>query len=133
MAKHTGTNNDFLAMALIGYEAHIAKINAALAEIQARLGHRGVRRPTVTKDVTAPAKRTMSAAGRRHIAAAQRKRWAAARKGQAQAQGKSAAKPGAPKKRRMSAAARKKIGDATRKRWAAQRRAAGQKGAIASA
>ena len=29
MAKHTGTNDDFLAMALIGYEAQKVKINDA--------------------------------------------------------------------------------------------------------
>ena len=38
MARQAGTDNDFLAMALIGYEAEIGKINAAIAEIRARLG-----------------------------------------------------------------------------------------------
>jgi hypothetical protein len=129
MAKHTGTDKTLLAMALVGYEAQIAKIKAAIGEIHAKLGHRGSRRPTVTKDVAAPTKRTMSAAGRRRIAAAQRKRWAAVKK--SQAQGKSAAKAAAPKKKRkMSAAARKRIGDA-RKRWAAQRRTVGKTKAVA--
>jgi hypothetical protein len=40
MARHTRTDDDFLAMALIGYEAQIAKIVAAIADIQAKLGHR---------------------------------------------------------------------------------------------
>jgi len=121
MAKHVSTDQDFLAMALVGYEAQIAKINAAIAEIRARLGHRGPGRPTATKDGTAPKKHTMSAAARRKIAAAQRKRWAAVK-----SQAKSTAKPAG--KRKMSAAARKRIGDAARKRWAAVRKAGGRKG-----
>jgi hypothetical protein len=122
MARQAGTDHNLLAMALIGYEAAKAKISAAIAEIQAKLKHRGPGRPRVATDGAAPAKRTMSAAGRRSIAAAQRKRWAAVRK-----QGKSAAKAAGPKKRKMSAAARKRIGDATRKRWAAFRKAGGKK------
>ena len=96
MARQAGTDRDLLAMALVGYEAAKAKINAAIAEIQAKLGHRG--RPRVATDEAAPAKRTMSAAARKRIAAAQRKRWAAVRE-----QGKSAAKLAAPKKRKLSA------------------------------
>jgi hypothetical protein len=128
MARQAGTDHNLLAMALVGYEAAKAKISAAIAEIQTKLGHRGRSRPRVAADGAAPAKRTMSAAGRRSIAAAQRKRWAAVRKGQAQ--GKSTAKPAGPKKRKMSAAARKRIGDATRKRWAAYRKAGGKKGKV---
>jgi hypothetical protein len=126
MAKDAGTNRDFLTMALVGYEAAKAKISAAIAEIQAKLGHRGPGRPRAATDEAAPAKRTMSAAGRRSIAAGQRKRWAAVRK-----QGKSAAKPAAPKKRKLSAAGRKAIIEATRKRWAAYRKAGGKKGKAA--
>jgi hypothetical protein len=123
MARQTGTGNDLLAMALIGYEAAKAKINATIAEIEAKLGRRGPVRPRAATDGAAtPAKRTMSAAGRKRIAAAQRKRWAVTK-----AQGKSAAKPATPKKRKMSAAARKRIGEATRKRWAAYRKAGGKK------
>ena len=125
MAKHIGTDKDFLAMALIGYEAERAKINAAIAGIQAKLGHRGAGRSTVTKVGTAPKKRTMSAAGRRRIAAAQRKRWAAMKKSQA----KSAPKSAAPKKRKLSPAGRKAIIEATRKRWAAYRKAGGKRAA----
>jgi len=127
MAKHTGTDNSLLAKALVGYEAAKAKINSAIAEIQAKLGHRGPGRPRGATDGAAtPAKRTMSAAGRKRIAAAQRKRWAAVKK--SQAKGKGVAKAAAPKKRKMSAAARKRIGEATRKRWAAYRKAGGKKG-----
>src|SRR6266853_6803247 len=104
MTRHAGTDQDFLAMALVGYEAQIAKINAAIREIQAQLGHRGPGRPRVAADGAAPAKRVMSAAARRRIAAAQRKRWAAVKK-----QGKSAAKPAARKKRKLSADGRKAI------------------------
>jgi hypothetical protein len=128
MARQAGINRDLLAMALLGYETQRTWINAAIADIQAQLGHRGPGRPTVTTDAAAPAKRTMSAAGRRRIAAAQRKRWAAAKKSQA----KSAAKGAAPKKRKMSAAARKRIGDAARKRWVAFRKGGGKKAAATS-
>src|SRR5216684_5055185 len=104
MPRHAGTNNDLLAMALIGYEAQKAKIDEAIKEIQAQLGHRGPGRPRAATDGAAPAKRVMSAAARRRIGAAQRKRWAAVRK-----QGKSTAKPAAPKKRKLSAAGRRAI------------------------
>ena len=122
MARQAGISRDLLAMALLGYEAQKTWIDAAIADIQAQLGHRGPGRPRVPADGAAPAKRVMSAAASRRIAAAQRKRWAAVRK-----QGKSAAKPAAPKKRKISAAARKRMGDATRKRWAAYRKAGGKK------
>jgi hypothetical protein len=120
MAKHTNTDNSLLAMALIGYEAQIAKIKAAIEEIRARLG-----KAAGALTQSAHKRHTMSAAARKRIGAAQRKRWAAVKKGQAE--GKSTAKAGAPKKRKMSAAARKRIGDAARKRWATQRKAAGKK------
>ena len=124
MARHSGTDNDLLTMALIGYEAEITRINAAIAEIRAKLGTRAV----ASDGQPAPKKRTMSAAGRRHIAAAQKKRWAAVKK---QAKSATAAKPATtPRKRKMSAAARKRIGDATRKRWAAYRKAGGKKGKV---
>ena len=109
-----GTNNDLLAMALVGYEAQRAKINAAMAEIRAKLGYG-------SSAQVAPRKSTMSAAARKRIGAAQRKRWAGIR-----AQAKSASKS-APRKRKLSATARKKMGDATRKRWVAYRKAGGKK------
>lgn len=74
MARHAGADQALLAMALIGYEAEIGKINAAVAEIRARLGKQAA------DGQPAPKKRTMSAAARRRIAAAQRKRWRAVRK-----------------------------------------------------
>src|SRR6266852_4543741 len=126
MARQAGINRDLLAMALLGYEAQKTWINAAIADIQAQLGHRGPGRPRAATDVAAPAKRVMSAAARRRIAAARRKRWAAVRK-----QAKSAAKPAATKKRKLSAAGRKAIIEATRKRWAAFRKAGGKKKAVA--
>ncbi len=117
MARQAGRDQDLLAMALVGYEAQIEKINAAIKGIQAQLGHRGPGRPPkVATDGAAPAKRTLSVAARRRIGAAQKKRWAAVRKSKAQA--------AAPKKRKLSAAGRKAIIAATKKRWAAVRRAA---------
>jgi hypothetical protein len=118
MARHAGADQDLLAMALVGYEAQKSKIDAAIAELRAKLGHRVSSVPANS----APKRSTMSAAGRRRIAAAQRKRWAVLKK--SQSQGKSAA---APKKRKLSAAGRRAIIEATRKRWAAVRKAAAKK------
>lgn len=73
MPRHAGIDHNFLAMALIGFEAEVAKINAIIAAIRARLGK-------AAGASAASTRRPMSAAGRRHIAAAQRKRWAAVRK-----------------------------------------------------
>jgi hypothetical protein len=122
MARQTGTDHDLLAMALVGYRGEKARIDATIAAIQANLG-----KASGAPAQSAPAKRTMSAAGRRHIAAAQRKRWAAVRKGHAQAKSMAPAKVAAPKKRKLSAAGRKAIIVATRKRWAAYRKAGGRK------
>jgi hypothetical protein len=122
MARHAGTNRDLQTMALVGYESEIARINAAIREIQAQLGHRGPGRPKAATDGTAPKKRTLSAAARRRIAAAQRKRWAAVKKSQART-----AKTATPKKRKLSAAGRRAIIAATKKRWAAVRKAAAKK------
>ena len=121
MARQAGTDQDLLAMALVGYEAQKAKITEAIRGIQAQLGQRGPGRPPKgAADGAAPAKRVMSAAARRRIGAAQRKRWAAAREGQAKA-------VAAPKKRKLSAAGRRAIIAATKKRWAAVRKAAAKK------
>ena len=110
-------DDGFLRAALLGYESEKFKIQAAIAEIQSQLGHRGPVRPKAAVDghgPTAPKRRTMSASARRRIAAAQRKRWAAVRK----------AKAVPPKpKRKLSAAGRKAIIDAVKKRWAAIRAA----------
>ena len=77
MARHPGTDQDLLAIALVGYEAQIAKINAAIRGIQAQLGHRGSKAAT---DGATPAKRVLSAAARKSIGDVARKRWAAIRK-----------------------------------------------------
>jgi hypothetical protein len=82
MATPAGKDQDLLAMALVGYEAQKAKIDAAIRGIQAQLGHRRPGRPSVAADGAAPAKRTMNPAARRRIAASQRKRWAALKKSQ---------------------------------------------------
>ena len=117
MARQAGTDQDLLAMALIGYEAQKAKITEAIRDIQAKLGQRGPGRPPrVETDGAAPAKRTLSVAARRRIGAAQRKRWAALKKSEAGVP--------APKKRKLSAAGRRAIIAATKKRWAAVRKAA---------
>jgi hypothetical protein len=86
----------FLRALLIGYTSEKAKIQAAIAEIQSQLNHRGPGRPRT----------------RRRIAAAQRKRWAAVREAKA-------APPEA--RRKLSAAGRKAIIDAMKKRWTAIR------------
>ena len=65
MPKPTGTNHELLTMALAGAEAEMARIDAAIAEIQARLEKRA-----------GALKRTLSLAARKRNAAAQRKRWA---------------------------------------------------------
>jgi hypothetical protein len=113
-------DDGFLQAALIGYQSEKAKIQAAITEIQAQLGHRGPGRPKAAADGeahtapgdTAPKRRTMSVSARRRIAAAQRKRWAAVKK----------AKAAPPKaKRKLSAAGRRAIIAATKKRWAAVR------------
>src|SRR5437870_1886262 len=113
MPKHSTKDLNILEMALIGYQAEKGKINAAIAEIRTRLGHRGPGRPRVVPDGTAeqaaPGKRTVSAAARKRMAIGQRRRWAGVRKSQAAEQ-----KP----KRKLTAAARRKIGECTRKRWA---------------
>ena len=115
-------DRDLLAMALVGYQAEKARLEATIKDIQAQLGHRGPGRPKATADgagQSAPRKGTMSAAGRKRIAAAQRKRWAVLKKSQAQA--------AAPKKRKLSAAGRRAISEATKKRWAAFHKAAAKK------
>ena len=120
MARYKLTDDGFLRAALIGYESEKAKIEAAITEIQAQLGHRGPGRAKAAPDHqghTAPKRRTMSESGRRRIAAAQRKRWAALK----------TAKAEPPKsKRKLSAAGRRAIIAATKKRWAAIRKAKAQ-------
>jgi hypothetical protein len=111
MARHALIDDGVLHMALVGYEQEKTKIEAAMADIQARLGRPGA--ALVVMDHATPRKGTMSAAARRRIAAAQRKRWAGKREA-----GAAAVRP----KRKLSAAGRRAIAEATRKRWAALRK-----------
>jgi hypothetical protein len=111
MARYPSADANFLAMALIGYEAEKQRLDAAIADLKARLDHG---QPVVHGE-SVPRKRTMSAAARKRIAAAQRARWAAVKKA-------SKAEPERPK-RKLTAAARRRIAEATRKRWAAYRNA----------
>ena len=102
-----------LEMALVGYQAELAKVTAAIAGIQAQLGQRGPGRPKAAAPAARPAapmKRTMSASARARIGAAQRARWAAYKQTKAAPQ---------KAKRVLSAAGRKAIIEATKKRWAA--------------
>lgn len=117
MARKAVIDKDLLAMALVGYKAEIARIEAAMAELKARLGSG----PADSPAVNPPGKRTLSASARRRIAAAQKKRWAVIKNAKA-------TPPAEKPKRKMSAAARKRIGDAARKRWADLRKATGKKG-----
>ena len=64
MARNAGTDHDLLAMALVGYEAQRAKIDAAISGIKAQLGHRGPGRPKAATDGAASVKRVMSASAR---------------------------------------------------------------------
>lgn len=72
-------DSDILEMALVGYEAERARIEAKIAEIQADLrgGGQHSTAPRATAD-TKP-KRKMSAKARKAIADAQKKRWEAFR------------------------------------------------------
>jgi hypothetical protein len=71
------SHSDLLQAALIGYQAEIARIEQAMAEIRAELkGSAGATSAATPKR----AKRRISAAARKRMAAAQRKRWAAYRK-----------------------------------------------------
>lgn len=76
----------FLRAVLLGYESEKARIEAAIAQIQAQLGRRRTGRPKVATDEmeqSAPQRRGLSLTARRRIAAAQRKRWAAVKQAKA--------------------------------------------------
>jgi hypothetical protein len=85
MARHAGTDQDLLAMALIGYEAQMAKIAEAIRGIQAQLGHRGPGRPGCDR-WGGSGKARLSASARGVAAAA--KRWAAIRQARLSGQAK---------------------------------------------
>jgi hypothetical protein len=76
-------DNSLLEAALLGYQAELARITTAIADIQKQLGHRNGKRAAAPFESVTPAKKKhrISAEGRARIAEAQRKRWAEARKG----------------------------------------------------
>jgi hypothetical protein len=75
-------DNTLLEAALLGYQAEQKRIQAAIADLQKRIGSKGAT-PKSSSSSSQPAarkKHRISAEGRARIAAAQRKRWAAAKK-----------------------------------------------------
>jgi hypothetical protein len=119
MPRQAKLDRTTLEMALIGYEAEKARLQAAIVEIRAQLGG------NADGAKSAPKKRSMSAAARARIAEAQRKRWAAQRH---------ATEAPAHPKRKLTAAGRKAIAEATKKRWAAFHKAqAAAKGMVRKA
>jgi hypothetical protein len=79
MARTKDTS--LLEAALVGYQAQLAQITAAIADLQKRLGkHRDGHVPAFPKAPATHRKHQISAEGRARIAEAQRKRWAAAKK-----------------------------------------------------
>jgi hypothetical protein len=114
-----------LEAALIGYQAQVDRITAAIREIEKRLGttrgRTGTNPPAPSVD-SPRLKRKITAKGRAAIRAAVKRRWAAFRAaqktGKPKSTGKSAAKP-APK-RKLSPAARAKVVANLRKARAAK-------------
>jgi len=78
MARAAFVDDNVLRMALIGYEQEKVKIEAAIADVHARLGD-STSAATATTGA-APKRREMSTAARKRIALAQRQRWEAFRK-----------------------------------------------------
>ena len=76
------TDHALLEAALVGYQAKLAEIDAAMADLRSRLGQSPAAKPV---SAAKPAPRKMSAAGRARIIAAQKKRWAAYKKQQSKA------------------------------------------------
>ena len=116
MAKQPQINQSLLTAALSGLEFEKTRIEGAIAEIKAELGHTVPAAASNGAERAAPPKRgMMSAAGKRRVAAAQRKRWALLKASQAE-----------PKKakRKMSPEGRARIIAATKKRWKAFHKAA---------
>jgi hypothetical protein len=113
-------DNDLLAMALVGYEAQKARLEAAIRDIQTQLGHRGPGRPKAATDGSSEA--SSKCVGTQTD-------WCCAEEALGRVEEKQAAtaKAAVPKKRKLSAAGRRAIIEATRKRWAAVRKAAAKK------
>jgi len=79
MTRHQDTS--LLAAALVGYQAELDRVNAAIADLKKRLGNGGVGRSAGPfSNPPARKKNRISPEGRARIAAAQRRRWAAAKK-----------------------------------------------------
>ncbi|HXS93196.1 MAG TPA: hypothetical protein VN736_01255 [Candidatus Limnocylindrales bacterium] len=110
------TNNDeLLRMALVGYRAEAEKVDAKIAEIEAKLGGKRMSGTANTSTSTATAtkrtRRPMTAASRKRIAAAQKARWAAYHQQESGTKGaaKKATVKAAPAKRKLSPAAKAKL------------------------
>jgi hypothetical protein len=74
-------DTSLLQAALVGYQAEVSRITAAIADLQQRLGKRGGGSAAGPLSKGAARKKDrISAEGRARIAEAQRKRWAAAKK-----------------------------------------------------
>jgi cell division septum initiation protein DivIVA len=73
-------DNTFLEAALLGYQAEQKRIQAAIADLQKRIGGGKSSSATPKSTPVARKKHRISAEGRARIAAAQRKRWAASKK-----------------------------------------------------
>jgi hypothetical protein len=106
--------NEFLAAALIGFEAKKREIDARIAELRAILA--GAQAPALESTGVKTKRRKFSAAARKRMAAAQKARWAKVR-GESRHAISEVPRP----KRKMSAAGRKRISEATTRRWAAKR------------
>ena len=74
-------DNTLLEAALLGYQAEQKRIQAAIADLQKRIGGKSATpKSSAPSPPAARKKHRISAEGRARIAAAQRKRWAAAKK-----------------------------------------------------
>jgi hypothetical protein len=115
-------DTSLLQAALVGYNAELARVNAAIAALEQHLGKRsdGAPQAPLTKAAPAPRKRhRISPEGRARIAAAQRKRWAQVRKSrQVASPGPASAKRATTKKkaRHGAKAAKKSVRKALPKR-----------------
>jgi hypothetical protein len=114
MAKAESRDDKLLRMALAGYEQEKRRLEAAMADVQARLAE--LMPPSTATPEMAPRVRRMSEAARKRIAMVQRKRWAAFREAKAEAKT-------TIEERKLSAAARKRIAMVQKKRWQAFREA----------
>ena len=79
MPKTATIDHGVLQMALVGFEMQRTRIDAAISEIEAKLGIGGTRHSTASAtdsfESKKPRRKRFSAAARKRMAAAQRKRW----------------------------------------------------------